>query len=192
MASRAIKFSEKMKLKAAKQELEEVILAYDALAVVVNPSNPVSQLTRRQLEAIFRGKITNWKQLGGHDLKILFYSRETSSGIRILQRKRTEKQELHEQQLFHARHRSHHTICQPDPRRYWLCGSGLASPRVKTLAVSYDDGKHYAAPTLENAIKKTYPIVRPLYYYYNVTKSAGLVTPLRLYPVTPRPRNHYK
>ena len=55
MASRPIKFSEKMKLKAAKQEVEEVIIAYDALAVIVNPSNPVSQLTRQQLEAIFRG-----------------------------------------------------------------------------------------------------------------------------------------
>src|SRR5699024_12385056 len=58
LASRPIKFSEKMKLKAAKQEVEEVIIAYDALAVIVNPSNPVSQLTRQQLEAIFRGKIT--------------------------------------------------------------------------------------------------------------------------------------
>ena len=69
-----------MKLKAAKQEVEEVIIAYDALAVIVNPSNPVSQLTRQQLEAIFRGKITNWKQLGGPDMKIIVYSRETSSG----------------------------------------------------------------------------------------------------------------
>ena len=50
------------------------------LAVIVNPSNPVSQLTRQQLEAIFRGKITNWKQLGGPDMKIIVYSRETSSG----------------------------------------------------------------------------------------------------------------
>ena len=71
MASRPMKFSEKMKLKAAKQEVEEVIIAYDALAVIVNPSNPVSQLTRQQLEAIFRGKITNWKQLGGPDMKII-------------------------------------------------------------------------------------------------------------------------
>ena len=66
MASRPIKFSEKMKLKAAKQEVEEVIIAYDALAVIVNPSNPVSQLTRQQLEAIFRGKITNWKRYARH------------------------------------------------------------------------------------------------------------------------------
>lgn len=126
MASRPIKFSEKMKLKAAKQEVEEVIIAYDALAVIVNPSNPVSQLTRQQLEAIFRGKITNWKQLGGPDMKIIVYSRETSSGtLRIFQRKRPEEQELHEQQLVHARHRSRDPVCKPDQRRYRLCGTGL-------------------------------------------------------------------
>ena len=80
MASRPIKFSEKMKVKTAGKEVEEVIVAYDALAVVVHPSNPVKQLTRQQLEDIFRGKITNWKQVGGDDRKIVVYSRETSSG----------------------------------------------------------------------------------------------------------------
>ena len=80
MASRGIKFSEKMKAKAAGEELAEITIAYDALAVVVHPSNPVKQLTRRQLEDIFRGKITNWKQVGGDDRKIVVYSRETSSG----------------------------------------------------------------------------------------------------------------
>lgn len=80
MASRSIKFSEKMKAKAAGEELVEVPIAYDALAVVVHPSNPVKQLTRKQLEDIFRGKITNWKQVGGDDRKIVVYSRETSSG----------------------------------------------------------------------------------------------------------------
>lgn len=80
MASRGIKFNEKMKAKAAGEELAEITIAYDALAVVVHPSNPVKQLTRRQLEDIFRGKITNWKQVGGDDRKIVVYSRETSSG----------------------------------------------------------------------------------------------------------------
>ena len=54
MASRAIKFSEKMKAKAAGEDLAEVPIAYDALAVVVHPSNPVTQLTRQQLEDIFQ------------------------------------------------------------------------------------------------------------------------------------------
>lgn len=80
MASRPIKFSEKMKIKGTGEEVDEVIVAYDALAVVVHPSNPVKQLTRQQLEDIFRGKINNWKQVGGDDRKIVVYSRETSSG----------------------------------------------------------------------------------------------------------------
>ena len=128
MASRPIKFSEKMKLKAAKQEVEEVIIAYDALAVIVNPSNPVSQLTRQQLEAIFRGKITNWKQLGGPDENYCLFPRNLFGNLRIFQRKRPEEQELHEQQLVHARHRSRDPVCKPDQRRYRLCGTGLLVP----------------------------------------------------------------
>ena len=80
MASRKIKFSEKMKMKQSKHEPCEYIVAYDALAVIVNPQNPVKQLTREQLEGIFRGKITNWKEVGGEDARIVVYSRETSSG----------------------------------------------------------------------------------------------------------------
>ncbi len=89
-SSRKIKFSEKQKLQEAGKSVKEVIIANDALAIVVNPGNKVSQLTREQLEGIFTGKITNWKEVGGADLKIIPYSRETSSG-RIFQRKRIEK-----------------------------------------------------------------------------------------------------
>ena len=80
MASRRMKFDERMKLQAAGHPPVEVTVAFDALAVVVNPANPVSKLTREQLEAIFRGKITNWKEVGGPDMRIVVYSRETSSG----------------------------------------------------------------------------------------------------------------
>lgn len=79
-ASRSMKMDEKMKMKDAGKSYIETIIAYDALSVIVNPSNKVSQLTREQLENIFTGKITNWKDLGGADLKIIVYSRESSSG----------------------------------------------------------------------------------------------------------------
>ena len=76
-----------MKAKAAGEELEEITIAYDALAVVVHPSNPVKQLTRRQLEDIFRGKITNWKQVGGDDRKNSgLLTRNIFRYIRIFQR----------------------------------------------------------------------------------------------------------
>ena len=153
MASRPIKFSEKMKAKAAKRDIDEVIVAYDALAVVVHPSNPVKKLTRRQLEDIFRGKITNWKQVGGDDRKIVVYSRETSSGT---------------YEFF---------------KESVLKNKNYVSPRIKTLSISYD-GEHYATPTVENATTKTYPIVRPLYYYYDA-KNKTQIAPLLEFILSP-------
>jgi len=80
MASRKMKFDEKVKCQEAGKSIVEKVIAYDALAVIVHPSNPVSKLTRAQIEGIFTGKIKNWKEVGGADLKIVPYSRETSSG----------------------------------------------------------------------------------------------------------------
>lgn len=177
MASRPIKFSEKMKIKAAGEEVNEVIVAYDALAVVVHPSNPVKQLTRQQLEDIFRGKITNWKQVGGDNRKIVVYSRETSSGTyeffkeSVLKNKNYMASSL----SMPATGAIIQSVSQTQGTIGYV-GLAYVSPRVKTLSVSYD-GSHYATPTVENATNKTYPIVRPLYYYYNV-KNKEQVSPL--------------
>ena len=167
MASRAIKFSETMKAKAAGEDLQEVVIAYDALAVVVHPSNPVSRLTREELEAIFRGKITNWKEVGGDDRKIVVYSRETSSGTyeffkeSVLKNKNYMSSSL----SMPATGAIIQSVSQTKGAIGYV-GLAYISPRVKTMAVSYDN-EHYAQPSLENALNKSYPIVRPLYYYYN-------------------------
>ena len=79
-ASRRMKFDEKQKIQKEGDKVKETVVAYDALAIVVHPSNPVTNLTREQLEGIFTGRITNWKEVGGADMKIVPYSRETSSG----------------------------------------------------------------------------------------------------------------
>lgn len=184
MASRSIKFSETMKAKAAGEDLKEVAIAYDALAVVVHPSNPVKQLTRKQLEDIFRGKITNWKEVGGEDRKIVVYSRETSSGT----------YEFFKESVLKNKNYMSSSLSMPatgaiiqsvSQTRGAIGYVGLAyvSPRIKTLAVSYD-GVNYATPTMENAIKKQYPIVRPLFYYYN-QKNETIVTPLLQFILSP-------
>ena len=184
MASRPIKFSEKMKIKSAGEDVAEIVVAYDALAVVAHPSNPVKQLTRQQLEDIFRGKITNWKQVGGDDRKIVVYSRETSSGT----------YEFFKESVLKNKNYMASSLSMPatgaiiqsvsqTKRAIGYVGLAYVSPRVKTLSVSYD-GKHYAAPTVENATNKTYPIVRPLYYYYNVKKKAE-IDPLIQYILSP-------
>ncbi|MEQ3052003.1 PstS family phosphate ABC transporter substrate-binding protein [Bacteroides finegoldii] len=184
MASRPIKFSEKMKIKSAGEDVAEIVVAYDALAVVAHPSNPVKQLTRQQLEDIFRGKITNWKQVGGDDRKIVVYSRETSSGTyeffkeSVLKNKNYMASSL----SIPATGAIIQSVSQTKGAIGYV-GLAYVSPRVKTLSVSYD-GKHYAAPTVENATNKTYPIVRPLYYYYNVKKKAE-IDPLIQYILSP-------
>ncbi len=58
----------------------EIKTAIDGLAVIVNKSNPVKKLTYQQLEAIFTGQVTNWKDVGGKDAPISLYGRESSSG----------------------------------------------------------------------------------------------------------------
>lgn len=185
MASRPIKFSEKMKIKEAGEEVEEVIVAYDALAVVVHPSNPVKQLTRKQLEDIFRGKITNWKQVGGEDQKIVVYSRETSSGT----------YEFFKESVLKNKNYMAGSLSMPatgaiiqsvsqTKGAIGYVGLAYVSPRIKTLSVSYDD-THYATPSVENATNKSYPIVRPLYYYYNV-KNKNQVDPLLQFILSPQ------
>lgn len=155
MASRPIKFSEKMKIKGAGEEVDEVIVAYDALAVVVHPSNPVKQLTRQQLEDIFRGKINNWKQVGGDDRKIVVYSRETSSGTyeffkeSVLKNKNYMASSL----SMPATGAIIQSVSQTKGAIGYV-GLAYVSPRVKTLSVSYD-GTHYATPTVRT------PPIRP-------------------------------
>lgn len=180
MASRPIKFSEKMKIKAAGEEVNEVIVAYDALAVVVHPSNPVKQLTRQQLEDIFRGKITNWKQVGGEDAKIIVYSRETSSGT----------YEFFKESVLRNKNYMSGVLSMPatgaiiqsvsqTKGAIGYVGLAYLNPRVKALAVSYDQGKTFVYPSVKTAIRKEYPVVRPLYYYYEKKNESKVLTFLK-------------
>ena len=70
-------------LKAEESEgMEQFIVALDGIAVVVHPDNPVDNLTKEQILAIFQGKINNWKEVGGKDAPIVVISREEGSGTR--------------------------------------------------------------------------------------------------------------
>ncbi|PKF50746.1 phosphate ABC transporter substrate-binding protein [Enterovibrio nigricans] len=76
MSSRYLKNSEIM------PDLKTHVIAYDGLTLVVHPENPVVSLTSKQISEIYRGKITNWRQVGGEDQKIAVVSRELASGSR--------------------------------------------------------------------------------------------------------------
>ena len=177
MASRSIKFSERMKLKKGGKQLREAVVAYDALAVVVNPGNPVTNLTRQQLEDIFRGKITNWRQVRdavtgkrGEDLKIIVYSRETSSGT----------YEFFKTSVLHEKNYMAGVLSMPATGAViqsvsqtrgaiGYVGMAYVNKRVKAIKVSYD-GKRFVYPSMATGRDHTYPIIRELYYYYTTDK----------------------
>lgn len=76
LSSRALKDEEKAK------GLTQTVIAYDGIAVIVNPANSVSDLTIEQIAKIYTGEITNWKELGGSDSEIVVIGREAGSGTR--------------------------------------------------------------------------------------------------------------
>lgn len=172
-SSRKIKMNERLKLSEARKKIKEVIIGKDALSVIVNPANKVTKLTREQLEGIFTGKITNWKEVGGEDMKIVVYSRESSSGTyeffkaQVLKKKNFASSVL----AMPATGAIVQSIRQTKGAIGYI-GIAYANPKVRELAVSYDGGKNYIEPSRANARTGKYPIVRPLYFYYNTNVEA--------------------
>jgi len=176
-SSRKIKFDERQKMQEGGKTAKEVIIAYDALAIVVHPQNKVTDLTREQLEGIFTGKIKNWKEVGGDDITIIPYARETSSGT----------YEFIKEYVLRNRNYMNGILSMPatgaiiqsvSQTRGAIGYVGLAylNSNVKAIHVSYDQGKKFVEPSIATAKNKTYPIVRELYYYYDA-KSEAVVKP---------------
>ena len=80
MSSRRAKSSEVGAATAKGRNMKPTIVAYDGIAVVVNAKNPVKSLTKKQVEQIFTGDVTDWSAVGGSGGKISIYTRNTSSG----------------------------------------------------------------------------------------------------------------
>ena len=76
LSSRALKDEEKA------AGLKETVLAYDGIAIIVHPDNPVSDLTIQQIAQLYTGEITNWKDVGGNDAEVVLIGREAASGTR--------------------------------------------------------------------------------------------------------------
>ena len=76
LSSRSLKDEEKA------EGLSQTILAYDGIAIIVNPENPVEELRLEQIAKIYTGEITNWSEVGGKDAQIVLIGREAGSGTR--------------------------------------------------------------------------------------------------------------
>ncbi|MDR0842125.1 MAG: phosphate ABC transporter substrate-binding protein [Acidobacteriota bacterium] len=166
-SSRPIKDAEKAQLKTKRNlDAVELPVALDGLAVYVHDSNPVRELTLEQLKKIYTGAVTNWKDVGGKDGRILLYGRENSSGTYAY---------FKEHVLADA---DYHPTTQTLPGTAAVISAVAKDARgigyggiaylkgVRAVKVKKDAASPGIEPTLDNVQKNIYPISRLLYWYF--------------------------
>jgi len=170
MSSRHVKPAEKAAAEAKKVTFHEIVVAHDGLAVIVNKNNPLTNLTKKQVEQIFTGEITDWSAVGGTGGKISIYTRNTSSGTY------SDWKELAMSKRDYApsaqKMAGHEQIAAEVGKNATGIGYvGLAylkAPGVKTIKV---DGLEV---TPETTRTHTWPYARPTFFYTN-GEPTGLV-----------------
>ena len=175
-ASRAMKAGEIADfVKKFQVRPHEYKMCLDALSVYVHKSNPVTQLSFAQLEGIFTGKITNWKDVGGPDLPISLYGRENSSGT----------YEFFKEHVLNKKDFAAATKTMPGTAAVIqgvakdeasIGYGGIAyGEGVKALKISKNDGGAAIEPKEETVLNGTYPIARYLFNYVSPAKDTGAV-----------------
>ena len=171
-ASRKIKEEEMAEAQANGIEPVEHIIARDAIAVIVNPENPVSQLTLQQIADIYSGKLNNWSEVGGEDRPIVRLSRETNSGTHVYFLETVLRMgNSDDKTLF-----SMDTLLLPssegiiaevrqNPNAIGYDGLGYVPKDLKMIAIAEQEGGAYVLPSIPTVNDKTYPIARDLYMY---------------------------
>jgi phosphate transport system substrate-binding protein len=174
MSSRNIKEKEIALAKQKGINPNEIKVALDGLAVVVNPDNPISKLTLDQLAGIFSGKISNWKEVGGKDGKIVILSREVNSGTHVYFKEHVlrknnpnSKEEFAPGALMLSSSQAIADEVAQNSNAIGYYGMGYISSKQKPIMVAKDEKAGYEAPTIENVINGKYPISRPLFLYTN-------------------------
>jgi phosphate transport system substrate-binding protein len=171
-ASRAMKPEEIAAAQANGIEPKEFVVARDAIAVVVHPSNPVDRLTLLQVSDIYTGRITNWSQVGGDDRPIVLLSRESNSGTYVYFLENVIRLGDKDSDLLF----SPETLLMPssegissevrqNPNAIGYDGLGYVTPDQKMLAVAREAGAPYVLPSVDTVNDGSYPISRPLYMY---------------------------
>lgn len=159
--------------------LVDTPIAYDAIAVIVNPSNPVDGLTKAQVKAIFEGKITNWKDVGGPDMEIGLVNRDEASGTReafskiVLDKERFDPSAV----ILPGTGQVRSVVAQA-PSAIGYISLGFVTPEVKALAI---DG---VEPSEEAVVNGRYPISRVLHFLTR-GEPTGLVKQFIEYVLSP-------
>src|SRR5437899_4621921 len=163
MSSRRAKSSEVGAANAKGKNMKPTIVAYDGIAVVVNSANPVKAVTKKQVETIFTGDVTDWSAVGGSGGKISIYTRNTSSGTysdfkELAMKKRdyasgSQKMAGNEQ-----------IASEVGKNANGIGYIGLAYTKAGGIRVVAIDG---ATPSIQSVQNHSYPYWRPTFYYTN-------------------------
>ncbi|HQC62295.1 MAG TPA: phosphate ABC transporter substrate-binding protein [Candidatus Marinimicrobia bacterium] len=145
------------------------IVAMDGIAVILHPSNKIKNLTVEQIRKIYTGKISNWKEVGGEDKKIVVLSRDTASGtFEAFSKLALNDEKVRKDALMNASNQAIATTVEKTPGAIGYVGIGYISSKVKAVTVEN------VTCTKKNILTKTYPLSRPLFMYTN-GKPKGVV-----------------
>jgi phosphate transport system substrate-binding protein len=159
----------------------EFTVANDAIAVIVNPSNPVYQLTLDQVSRIYKGEINNWQDVGGENRPIVRLSRETNSGTHVYFLETVIRLgDSKDKSIFSA-----DTLLLPssegiiaevrdNPNAIGYDGLAYVTPQVKTIALAKTYQDTYVLPSAATVTDKTYPVSRGLYMYTHDQPSGAI------------------
>jgi phosphate transport system substrate-binding protein len=159
-SSRKIKDRELQGARDSGISLHETIIAMDGIAVVVNPSNRIQNLTVSQIRAVYTGATSNWKELGGEDLEIVVLSRDTSSGtFEAFEKLALGGRKVRPDALVTASNQVVNMTVAQTPGAIGYLGFGYVSDKVRAVNVNGVD------PGIQSIRSGRYPLSRPLYIY---------------------------
>lgn len=171
-ASREMKKEEISAARANGIQPIEYVIAYDAIAVVVHPSNPVDRLTLQQISDIYTGQITNWQELGGANNPIVLLSRESNSGTysyfleNVIRMGNTDSTLLFSSEtLLMPSSEGISVEVRQNPNAIGYDGLGYVTPDQKIISIAAAVGMPYILPGVQTVKNRSYPISRPLYMY---------------------------
>jgi phosphate transport system substrate-binding protein len=160
-------------------DLVPVPIAYDAIAVIVHPSNPLSNLSQGQIKKIFSGQVTNWSEVGGRHHPITLVTREEGSGTReAFQHLLMGEAEISLGALVQDSNGAIRQVVGDDPNGIGYISLGLVNERVKAIKI---DG---VEANVENIKKHRYKIVRPFLFVFK-TAPKGIARSFLDYILSP-------
>jgi phosphate transport system substrate-binding protein len=171
-ASRQMKVEEKETAIMNGSNPVEFIIARDAIAIIVNPENPVNNLTLQQISDIYSGKINNWKELGGEDRPIVRLSRETNSGTHVYFLEEVIRLGEKENKTLFSRDtlllpssEGIGTEIRQNPNAIGYDGLGYVTEEMKVIGVAPTESDDFILPSSDTVNNGAYPIARDLYMY---------------------------